>query len=115
MADLETTAETSQTRVAPCVLIADDRCQIPEALEMFLSGQGYRATSVYSGEEALKVAQVLAPDFLISDICLGGMSGVETAILIQDRYPNCKVILLARESAALKILRNAMLDGPSST
>src|SRR5947209_17229796 len=105
MTDLETTADTSHPRIAPCVLIADHRCQIPETLQMFLSEHGYRATSVYSGEEALRIAQDCPPDFLISDICLRGISGVETAILIQEHYPNCKVILLARESVALNILR----------
>ena len=78
---------------------------------LILRQKGYEATSVHSGEEAIKLAQVCIPDFLLSDVILGGISGVETAMTIRKLHPDCRVILFSGHAAAVAPLRDAMLDG----
>lgn len=47
-----------------------------------------------NGEEALKLADKVRPDLVISDIRMPKMDGIELAEQLRDKYPNTKVIFL---------------------
>ena len=47
-----------------------------------------------NGEEALELADKVRPDFVISDIRMPKMDGIELAEQLRDKYPNTKVIFL---------------------
>ncbi len=65
------------------VLIADDEKIIADTLALILNLNGFEATAAYSGEQAVETARTLRPNALISDICMGKMSGIDAAVLIQ--------------------------------
>jgi DNA-binding NtrC family response regulator len=92
------------------VIVADDERIIANSLAMILCARGHAARAVYSGEEAMDLAQTFRPNGLISDIMMPGIGGVELARLFAEQYPDCKVLLvsghvtsvaLAEESAQL--------------
>jgi len=47
-----------------------------------------------SGEEALKVLPGLAPDVVLMDINLPGMSGLKCTALLKDRLPKTQILML---------------------
>jgi CheY-like chemotaxis protein len=84
-----------ESRVIFRVLIADDEKIIADTLALILSLNGFEATAVYSGEQAVETAITLRPDAVISDICMGKMSGIDAAVLIQRIVSDCAVILIS--------------------
>ena len=97
--------------ISRTILIADDEAVVSDALAAILSQKGYKAISVHSGEEAVLAAQSAEPDILISDVVMGEISGVDAAILIQRRFPHCKVILLSGYAETFDQLTSAPADG----
>lgn len=67
--------------------------------------------AVYSGESAVDAAAILKPDILISDVVMGRMNGIEAAIRIRRRAPNCRVILFSGNATTANLLNEANLDG----
>ena len=67
------------------VLVCDDDREIVEAIEIYLSQEGYKVLKAYDGEEALKVLDREKVDLLIID-CL-----LYTSFL-QEGYCTCKGI-----------------------
>jgi CheY-like chemotaxis protein len=82
-----------------CVLVADDEVNIADSLAMILELHGFRAVSVYSGESAVERAQTLKPDVLITDLFMGGMTGVQAAIRITNAVPGCRVLVITGQTA----------------
>jgi CheY-like chemotaxis protein len=76
-------------------LVVDDERTIANTLSWVLEKEGYETCAAYSGEQAVDVAQSFAPDVLICDVFLGGLSGLDAAIEIRAKYPFCKVLLVS--------------------
>jgi CheY-like chemotaxis protein len=95
------------------VLIADDERVIADTLCAILNGSGYRAHAAYCGEQAVEVAGFLNPDILIIDVIMGGISGIEAAIQISDRDPDCRVILFSGHIAEVDLINDIQAIGRS--
>jgi CheY-like chemotaxis protein len=93
------------------ILIADDEAHIADTLAAILNQKGYKATSVHSAREAVLAAQSAQPDILITDVVMGEISGIDAAILIQQRFPHCKVLLLSGYPAPSDLLGSVHVDG----
>src|SRR5919108_2305762 len=61
------------------ILVVDDTPQNIKVLDAILSPRGYTVVSATSGAEALQKGQSDAPDLLLLDILMPGMSGYEVA------------------------------------
>ena len=61
--------------------------------------------------EALAAAQSDAPDLLISDVAMPGLSGVDLAIQMRARHPMCKILLFSGQAGTLDLLENARAQG----
>ena len=77
------------------VLVADDDRLIAKTMAQILRLSGYEADVVFSGEEAVTVAAKTRPDVFISDVLMGGITGIEAAIRILEIVPACRVILIS--------------------
>lgn len=77
------------------VVVADDEGAIAETMAMILNASGFNARAVGSGEAAIEVAAKFHPDFLISDIRMGAMDGIEAATRIRAMWPECKVVVFS--------------------
>jgi CheY-like chemotaxis protein len=80
---------------SPNVLIVDDERIIADTLCTILNMSGFHAQAAYSGEQALNAAMMLKPDVLISDVIMGGISGIELAIQITTYLPGCRIVLFS--------------------
>jgi putative two-component system response regulator len=70
-----TTSETQSGTTT--VLVVDDEEGIRQALNRFLTRQGYRVLQAASGAEALEHQATEQPQLMLSDIRMPNMSGVE--------------------------------------
>jgi two-component system invasion response regulator UvrY len=53
-----------------------------------------------SGEEALAAVEELEPEFVLLDVRMPGMDGIETARRISDSHPDVVVVLISIEENA---------------
>lgn len=97
--------------VKPKVLVADDEQVIANTLAIILNQAGFEARAVYSGESAVVTLDIFAPDMLISDVIMTGMTGIETAIKVREKLPNCKILLFSGQAATADLLEKARTQG----
>lgn len=89
----------------PRVLVVDDDRSIRDALERGLRLEGFEATAVASGEEALAIADSDRTDVVVLDVGLAGIDGVEVVRRIRaagNDVPIC--ILSARVEVGDRII-----------
>ena len=95
----------------PKVLVADDEQVIANTLAIILNQAGFEARAVYSGEKAIESLDTFAPDMLISDVIMTGMTGIEAAIQTRQKCPNCKILLFSGQAATADLLDRARVQG----
>jgi CheY-like chemotaxis protein len=93
------------------VLVADDERTIANTLAHILNVSGFEAKAVYSGENAVEAARDLKPDVLITDVVMGGMTGIEAAINITAILPSCRIILFSGQASTGDLLERAQAQG----
>jgi CheY-like chemotaxis protein len=104
--DMTTTATTK-----PRVLVADDEQVIANTLAIILNQAGFEAKAVYSGENAVESLDEFQPNMLISDVIMTGMTGIEAAIQVRAKLPNCKILLFSGQAATADLLEKARAQG----
>lgn len=93
------------------VIIADDEELIARTLSMILNNSGCDARAVFSGQEAVDLAECFQPDLVITDVVMPGMSGIEAAIEIRNILPKCKILLFSGQAATADLLEKARNQG----
>jgi CheY-like chemotaxis protein len=101
----------AQNGSKPRVLVVDDERVIADTLAIILGQNGFEASAVYSGNEAVKRARDTHPDLLISDVIMEDMNGIEAAIKIRQMLPSCKILLFSGQAATADLLENARKEG----
>jgi CheY-like chemotaxis protein len=95
----------------PRVFVVDDEHVIASTLAAILRMHGYSATFFTSPVEALAAARSRAPDLLISDVAMPGISGIDLAIQMRAQYPMCKILLFSGQAATSDLLEDARARG----
>lgn len=96
----------------PRILIADDDAQIREVLHELL-GDSYECAEVCSAEEALAVVGREEFDLVLSDIMMGGITGLEMVPQVLAQAPDTVVIMISGEQnieSAIQALRAGAFD-----
>jgi DNA-binding NtrC family response regulator len=99
----------------PVVLVVDDEHLIADTRAAILSGWGYTPMIAYDAETALEMARAITPQILISDVLLTKMNGVDLAVAIKSRAPDCQIILFSGQADSLGLLATARNAGHSFT
>ena len=66
------------------ILVCDDDKEIVNAIEIYLSKEGYRILKAYNGKEALKVLEKEEIHLVILDIMMPEMDGMTVASKIRE-------------------------------
>ncbi|MFV0438146.1 MAG: response regulator [Desulfopila sp.] len=86
------------------ILIVDDQVEQNEIMEKALSGLGYTASSVTSGEAAIEFLQKEHADLLLLDMVMGdGLNGRQTLEAIRRRNPCQRAIVVSGYAAREEI------------
>jgi diguanylate cyclase (GGDEF)-like protein/PAS domain S-box-containing protein len=94
------------------ILIADDEAQIREVLHELL-GDDYECREVGSAEEALGVVRQETFDLVLSDIMMGGITGLQMVPQVLELSPDTVVIMISGEQnieSAIEALRAGAFD-----
>jgi CheY-like chemotaxis protein len=92
-------------------LVVDDEHIIADTLAAILRANGFAASAAYSGKSALEEVRSGAPDLLITDVVMPGMSGIDLAIAIRDLYPDCRILLFSGNATTGDLLETARRRG----
>ena len=90
----EITVRTAAPKRARLLLIDDD-VSVHDMLEAELTKQGYQIEKAFSGAEGLERAEANAPDVIILDLAMPGMSGFEVATQLKQRDATARIPILA--------------------
>ena len=86
------------------ILVCDDDKEIVEAIEIYLSQEGYNVLKAYDGEEALKLLDKHKVDLLIIDVMMPKLDGIRATLKIREKNALPIIILSAKSEDADKIL-----------
>lgn len=76
------------------ILVIDDEEDIVRVLSISLRADGYEVFQAFNGEEGLDVFENEAPDIVLTDIKMPGMSGIEVLQKIKERDNDSEVIII---------------------
>ena len=84
----------SKRFVEPRVLLIEDAKETQELSRLALESQACQVTAVSSAEAALGLLNAGEPfDLLFTDVCLGGISGIETANRVREHLPQLPILV----------------------
>ena len=96
----------------PAILIIDDDEQIRSLLKELLAGR-FDCVDVGSAEEALSVLGAMRFNLVISDIQMGGLSGLDLVPLVLERAPETVVVMVSGQQtieSAIEAMRAGAFD-----
>lgn len=78
------------------ILVVEDDLAVQEILEEQLAALGYRVLTAASAEAAIEILDGTAPDLVLTDVHMGGMSGVELCqrLKADPRFQLTPVVIL---------------------
>jgi len=111
--DKTETEHTKPKRSKPTVLVVDDERLIAETTREILKRAGYDALTAFDGEAALAMALQFQPEFVLTDIVMPKMNGVDLAIALRKSLPKTEIVLLSGQAGIMDILEDARNEGYS--
>ena len=79
---------------AAAILVVDDEVNIRNALVTMLEKKGHRVHGVGTGEEALQHLEEARTDFVISDLKMPGMGGMEFLRRLKEKWPDTEAVVM---------------------
>ena len=86
------------------ILVCDDDKQIVEAIDIYLTGEGYQVVKAYDGYEVLEYLEKNEADLLIIDVMMPGLDGIRTTLKVRETSSIPIIILSAKSEDTDKIL-----------
>ncbi len=98
----------SGSKLELVVLLADDEPLVRNLVGAVLSDAGYRVLDAADGEQALEMSRQYdgSIDFLLTDITMPKMSGIELSQRIAQERPGIKVLMMSGVLSTEPLLRD---------
>ncbi|AWN48017.1 hybrid sensor histidine kinase/response regulator [Methylobacterium terrae] len=95
------------------ILVVDDDPQVRHVTASFLNGFGYDEVAVPSGEAGLERLTAERFDLVVADLAMPGMSGLDLAEAVRERWPDLPFLLVTGHAEAARIPADfAVLEKP---
>ena len=86
------------------ILVCDDDRQIVEAIDIYLTGEGFEVIKAYDGLEALELLKTHEVNLMIVDVMMPGLDGYTVARQVRARHLGTPILMLtARDEIPDKI------------
>jgi CheY-like chemotaxis protein len=95
----------------PRVLVVDDERLLADTTAAILRRAGFTTKTAYDGFGALEMMASFHPDYLLTDIMMPGMNGVELAIAVTKIHPATKILLFSGQAGISEILEGCKAKG----
>ena len=79
----------------PSILVCDDDKQIVEAIDIYLTGEGFQVIKAYDGFQALELLEQCPVDLMILDVMMPGLDGIRTTLKVRETSSIPIIILSA--------------------
>ena len=89
------------------VLVVDDQKIIADTVSEILESANFQVMAAYDGWSALEIARRFRPDYLLSDVLMPRMNGVELAVAIRKMLPTARILLFSGQAG----ISEALLEG----
>ena len=86
------------------VLVVDDEVALAEIISSYFKRDGFEVLAVHDGLDAVKVARNFKPDFIVLDLMLPGLDGVEVCKEVRKFSDAYIIMLTARDDEIDKIV-----------
>jgi DNA-binding response OmpR family regulator len=93
------------------VLVIDDEADIADSLTDILILHGYDAVAFHDGLSAIESARTHCPHFIVSDVVMPKLNGVDTVAAIHEFCPEVRILLLSGQALTTDILEKARASG----
>ena len=70
------------------ILVCDDDKQIVEAIDIYLTGEGFEVIKAYDGAEALELLKTHTVNLMILDVMMPGLDAVASMLYLDYNRPN---------------------------
>lgn len=97
----------------PSILVVDDEVRLANTTSEILNISGFCAFTAYEGRTALEVAEEIRPDYLLTDVVMPEMNGVELAIAVRKMLPETLILLFSGQAGITDLLEEARAAGHS--
>ena len=101
---------TAKTKKAT-VLVVDDEPLIADSMTEILRRSGFDAICAYDGLAALELALQITPDFVVTDVVMPRMNGIQLAIAIRKALPATKILLLSGQAGITELVEGGRKEG----
>jgi DNA-binding NtrC family response regulator len=91
--------------------VVDDEEVIATTLALILNRSGFEAVAFTQPIEALRAAEQRCPDFLITDVSMPLLNGIDLGIQFKAIHPRCKVLLFSGAHSTGPLLADAHQKG----
>ncbi len=95
----------------PLTFVVDDEETIATTLAMILNSSGFEAVPFTKPLEALRAAESRCPNFLVTDVSMPLLNGIELGIQFKAIYPECRVLLFSGALSTSPLLVGAKERG----
>src|SRR5437762_5469307 len=95
---------------APSMLVIDDEQGILETLRILLKNEGFDVTIAQGGKAGLEQLKNSAPDIVLTDLKMPGVTGIEILSAVRSQDPETPVILMTAQ-ASLQTAIQAVNEG----
>jgi CheY-like chemotaxis protein len=93
------------------IFVVDDEPVIATTLAIILQQSGFSTSSFTNPLEALEAANSESPDLLRSDVMMPQLSGIDLAIRMKQKRPQCRILLFSGQAATADLLAEARKSG----
>ena len=103
------------TSAGPTILAVDDVPQNTRLLEAVLTAHGYEVVTASSGAEAIERAKADAPDLVLLDIEMPGMTGYEVCRRLREDNATAFLPVVMLTSHQTEVRVDAIEAGPTTS
>jgi DNA-binding NtrC family response regulator len=93
------------------IFVVDDEPNIVKTSAIILDRSGFSSQWFTNPLDALQSAESECPDFLLSDVMMPELSGIELAIKFKERCPKCRVLLFSGRTETSALHASAIEEG----
>ena len=91
--------------------VVDDEDVIASTLELILLSRGFAVRSFVDPTDAAEAALTEKPDFLLTDVMMPNLNGIELALKVREVNPDCCVLLFSGQASTSDLLTRASEQG----
>jgi CheY-like chemotaxis protein len=92
------------------ILIVDDEISLVQVCQLILEREGHTVQGAVNGRQALRMIAKEMPDFILLDVMMPGMNGIEVCRQIRQSYPAASPTIVMYTADGRAEVQTASMD-----